>query len=50
MADLNQAFLPPCAFNEFFVCPFPPPGNTLDLAVEAGERVARWFEAMDRPS
>ncbi|GAA4347663.1 DUF1684 domain-containing protein [Angustibacter luteus] len=42
VADLNQAFLPPCAFNEFFVCPFPPPGNTVDLAVEAGERAARW--------
>ncbi|WP_426562658.1 DUF1684 domain-containing protein [Angustibacter sp. McL0619] len=42
VADLNQAFLPPCAFNEFFVCPFPPPGNTLDLAIEAGERAARW--------
>jgi uncharacterized protein (DUF1684 family) len=42
VADLNQAFLPPCAFNEYFVCPFPPPGNGLDLVVEAGERTARW--------
>ncbi|MFI9153464.1 DUF1684 domain-containing protein [Streptomyces sp. NPDC053367] len=36
--DLNRAVLPPCAFADHFVCPFPPPGNTLDVAVEAGER------------
>ncbi|MCS0602056.1 DUF1684 domain-containing protein [Streptomyces sp. LP11] len=36
--DLNRAQLPPCAFADHFVCPFPPPGNTLDVAVEAGER------------
>ena len=36
--DLNRALLPPCAFADHFICPFPPPGNTLDLAVEAGER------------
>lgn len=36
--DLNRAHLPPCAFADHFVCPFPPPGNRLPLAVEAGER------------
>ncbi|MET8571378.1 DUF1684 domain-containing protein [Streptomyces sp. NPDC004783] len=36
--DLNRALLPPCAFADHFVCPFPPPGNRLDAAVEAGER------------
>jgi uncharacterized protein (DUF1684 family) len=36
--DFNRALLPPCAFADHFVCPFPPPGNTLDIAVEAGER------------
>jgi uncharacterized protein (DUF1684 family) len=36
--DFNRAQLPPCAFADHFICPFPPPGNTLDLAVEAGER------------
>ncbi|MEU4656573.1 DUF1684 domain-containing protein [Streptomyces sp. NPDC023723] len=36
--DLNRAQLPPCAFADHFVCPFPPPGNTLDIGVEAGER------------
>ncbi|MER7809199.1 DUF1684 domain-containing protein [Streptomyces sp900116325] len=36
--DLNRAVLPPCAFADHFICPFPPPGNTLPVAVEAGER------------
>jgi uncharacterized protein (DUF1684 family) len=36
--DLNRALLPPCAFADHFICPFPPPGNTLDIAVETGER------------
>ncbi|MFC8080825.1 DUF1684 domain-containing protein [Streptomyces sp. NPDC057307] len=36
--DLNRALLPPCAFAEHFICPFPPPGNTLSFEVPAGER------------
>lgn len=36
--DLNRAELPPCAFADAFVCPFPPPGNTLAAAIGAGER------------
>ncbi|MGZ0205411.1 DUF1684 domain-containing protein [Streptomyces sp. RM1] len=36
--DFNRAQLPPCAFTEHSLCPFPPPGNTLDVAVRAGER------------
>jgi uncharacterized protein (DUF1684 family) len=39
--DFNRSVLPPCAFAEHFICPFPPPGNTLGLAIEAGERVLR---------
>ncbi|MBZ6194519.1 DUF1684 domain-containing protein [Streptomyces olivaceus] len=39
--DLNRALLPPCAFADHFVCPFPPPGNTLAVRVEAGERELR---------
>lgn len=35
--DFNRALLP-CAFADHFVCPFPPPGNTLDVEVAAGER------------
>ncbi|MFF6993926.1 DUF1684 domain-containing protein [Streptomyces sp. NPDC008313] len=36
--DFNRTLLPPCAFADHFVCPLPPPGNTLGVAVEAGER------------
>lgn len=36
--DLNRMQLPPCAFTEHFLCPLPPPGNTLPFAVTAGER------------
>ncbi|MCX4968463.1 DUF1684 domain-containing protein [Streptomyces sp. NBC_00654] len=36
--DFNRALLPPCAFADHFICPFPPPGNTLTIAVPAGER------------
>ncbi|MFD4553816.1 DUF1684 domain-containing protein [Streptomyces sp. NPDC058469] len=39
--DFNRAVLPPCAFADHFICPFPPPGNTLGLAIEAGERILR---------
>ncbi|MGN6578029.1 MAG: DUF1684 domain-containing protein, partial [Nocardioides sp.] len=31
VADLNRLRLPPCAFSDPFVCPFPPPGNRLDV-------------------
>ncbi|MEV0849007.1 DUF1684 domain-containing protein [Streptomyces sp. NPDC049954] len=37
-ADFNRAVLPPCALADHFLCPFPPAGNTLPIAVEAGER------------
>jgi uncharacterized protein (DUF1684 family) len=36
--DFNRALLPPCAFGEHFICPFPPPGNTLGFGIPAGER------------
>ncbi|MGK5729315.1 DUF1684 domain-containing protein [Streptomyces sp. URMC 124] len=36
--DFNGALLPPCAFADHFICPFPPPGNTLPVSVPAGER------------
>ncbi|MEU3857574.1 DUF1684 domain-containing protein [Streptomyces sp. NPDC028722] len=36
--DFNRAQLPPCAFADHFLCPFPAPGNALDVAVPAGER------------
>jgi uncharacterized protein (DUF1684 family) len=36
--DFNQAYNPPCAFNNFATCPLPPEQNKLALAVEAGEK------------
>lgn len=41
LIDFNRTFLPPCAFNEHSLCPLPPAGNRLDVAVEAGERQVR---------
>ncbi len=39
--DFNRAVLPPCAFADHFICPFPPPGNRLPFDVPAGERNLR---------
>jgi uncharacterized protein len=36
--DFNQAYNPPCAFNNFATCPLPPEQNKLTLPVEAGEK------------
>jgi uncharacterized protein (DUF1684 family) len=36
--DFNQAYNPPCAFNDFATCPLPPYQNRLALNVEAGEK------------
>ncbi|MFD3516530.1 DUF1684 domain-containing protein [Streptomyces sp. NPDC058657] len=39
--DFNRSLLPPCAFADHFICPFPPPGNTLPFGVPAGELNSR---------
>jgi uncharacterized protein (DUF1684 family) len=36
--DFNEAYNPPCAFNDFATCPLPPFQNRLALRVEAGEK------------
>ncbi|MFI1410438.1 DUF1684 domain-containing protein [Streptomyces sp. NPDC020707] len=36
--DLHRALLPPCVFADPFVCPCPPPRNTLGAEIAAGER------------
>ncbi len=36
--DFNKAYNPPCAFTPYATCPLPPPGNTLPIRVEAGEK------------
>jgi hypothetical protein len=41
LLDFNRARNPFCAYSSVFPCPAPWPGNTLDVAVEAGERYER---------
>lgn len=36
--DFNRAYNPFCAYSENYVCPFIPPENWLDVAIEAGEK------------
>jgi uncharacterized protein len=37
--DFNTAYNPLCAYSPRYNCPYPPPQNTLKVAVEAGEMV-----------
>ncbi|PPU98325.1 hypothetical protein XpopCFBP1817_04025 [Xanthomonas populi] len=39
--DFNLAENPPCALTPHVVCPIAPPGNRLDVAVNAGEKTYR---------
>ncbi len=36
--DFNKAYSPYCAYVPDYACPLPPKENTLDVAVEAGEK------------
>jgi len=36
--DFNQAYNPPCAFNDFATCPLPPYQNRIALRIESGEK------------
>jgi hypothetical protein len=36
--DFNRAYNPYCAYNEEYDCPYPPPSNRLDVAIQAGEK------------
>jgi uncharacterized protein len=36
--DFNKAENPPCAFTAYATCPLPPPGNSLEVNVDAGEK------------
>jgi uncharacterized protein (DUF1684 family) len=36
--DFNRAYLPPCAFADFYLCPMPAPQNRLPAPVTAGEK------------
>lgn len=39
--DFNRAVNPYCAYDEEYSCPLPPPGNTIAVPIEAGERMLR---------
>ena len=41
--DFNRAYNPPCAFTSYATCPLPPDENTLEIAIEAGERYFPWI-------
>lgn len=45
--DFNRAVNGPCGYSPYTTCALPPPGNTLPVAVEAGEKLPLW---MDQPS
>jgi len=36
--DFNKAENPPCAFTPYATCPLPPPGNSLEVEIMAGEK------------
>ena len=39
VVDLNFAYNPSCAYDEAWACPLAPPGNIVDVPVDAGELV-----------
>jgi uncharacterized protein (DUF1684 family) len=39
VVDLHFAYNPSCAYDERWACPLAPPGNVVDVPVEAGELV-----------
>ena len=40
--DLNFLYHPSCRYNDAWVCPLAPPGNTISSPVSAGERLPTW--------
>jgi uncharacterized protein (DUF1684 family) len=39
VVDLNFLYHPSCRYNDRWVCPLAPPGNTISTAIAAGERL-----------
>lgn len=37
--DFNKAYNPPCAYNPYTTCPLPLPGNRVQIAIPAGEKL-----------
>ncbi|RYU93530.1 DUF1684 domain-containing protein [Emticicia agri] len=38
LLDFNKSINPPCAFTPYATCPLPPKQNTLEIAINAGEK------------
>jgi uncharacterized protein (DUF1684 family) len=43
LLDFNLAYNPACAFSEHYNCPIPPVGNSLRVAIRAGEKDAHYL-------
>jgi len=41
--DFNLAYNPACAYSEHYNCPIPPKGNTLKVAIRAGEKDSHYL-------
>jgi len=39
IVDLNFLYHPSCRYNDAWLCPLAPPGNTISTRVSAGERL-----------
>lgn len=39
LVDFNRAYNPYCAYSHHYSCPIPPEENTLNIAIEAGEKI-----------
>ena len=42
VVDLNFLYHPSCRYDDRWVCPLAPPGNTIDSVIAAGERLAKF--------
>ena len=40
IVDLNFLYHPSCRYNDTWMCPLAPPGNTISARISAGERLA----------
>ncbi|MGH6692782.1 MAG: DUF1684 domain-containing protein, partial [Gammaproteobacteria bacterium] len=47
--DFNLAANPPCAYSPYTLCPLPPPENTLDVGIEAGEQLPSYLTPLAKP-
>jgi uncharacterized protein (DUF1684 family) len=42
LLDFNVAYNPACAYSDHYNCPIPPRGNTLEVAIRAGEMDSKY--------